>query len=109
MNDAEKFLKELSKSIREQAKQFNNCKLQLEGTSFEIYHMLQMEEFMRREAMERDCYIAVSKIMSDYGIVVEPDELRELLRCIVLLKDKGIDTSEKLHELLHRCEKEGIL
>lgn len=109
MNDAEKFLKELSKSIREQAKQFNNCKQQLEGTSFEIYHTLQMEQYMRREAMERDCYIAISQIISDYGMVVEPDEVGELIRSIVLLKSKGVDTSEKVYELLHRCEKEGIL
>lgn len=75
----------------------------------EINDMVRQAHLKRIEQMENDAVNALSKVFSQYGEAIEPSSVIDLVRSIIILNNKGIDTPEKVYELLYKCEKEGIL
>lgn len=75
----------------------------------EINDMVRQAHLKRIEQMENDAIDALSKVFSQYGEAIEPSSVIDLVRSIIMLNNKGIDTPDKVYELLNRCEKEGIL
>lgn len=71
--------------------------------------MVRQAHLKRIEQMENDAVDALFKVFSQYSEAIEPSSVIDLVRSIIMLNNKGIDTPDKVYELLNKCEKEGIL